>query len=466
MVTPEVFVPIEHPPGAEVQIDWGQADVILNGEVTRVMLFCARLPYSKATFVRAYMREDQPSFLDAHIHLIEYLRGVPNTFAYDNLKSAVTQVVGRERSLNQKFLELRSHYLFQTRFCNVAKGNEKGHTENSVKRAQRSYLTPLPSVTSIDQLNAHLKECVQADLRRIDTPSGKNYGERLETERSHFASPPATPFIACVNRAARVDRYATVQFEEVRYSVPCKYACLHSVVRVGIDTVEIIIGNEIVATHRRGVKGQWVLQMEHYLPVLQRKPGLLDSGKPFAKTQFTDAERLMRQELEYRYAEEGTRQFLDILMLSKKHDFGVVREAITNCVAARAFHEEAVRLELHRLQQSATTRASAELDLSSYPELQNVQSKTRDLSIYDTLIGAPDSINNELLLPLSDSTQWSATDDNQTTTCETKQPTNREELPNIAPESDNAAESRERLKASPATNVLGRVFIALCGVFA
>ena len=84
IVPPEVFVPIDHAPGVEVQIDWGQADVILNGEVTRVMLFCARLPYSKPTFVRAYMREDQPSFLDAHVHLIDYLGGVPHTFAYDS----------------------------------------------------------------------------------------------------------------------------------------------------------------------------------------------------------------------------------------------------------------------------------------------------------------------------------------------------------------------------------------------
>ena len=388
VVPPEVFVPIEHTPGAEIQIDWGQADVILNGEVTRVMLFCARLPYSKATFARAYMREDQPSFLDGHVHLIEYLDGVPHTFAYDNLKSAVTKIVGRERSLNQKFLELRSHYLFQTRFCNVARGNEKGHTENSVKRVQRNYMTPLPSVTSLDQLNLHLKDCFQADLDRNDAPSGKTYGELLEIERTHFATSPETDFAACINRPARVDRFATVQFDEARYSVPCKYACLHSVVRVGIDTVEVIIDNQVVAEHRRANRGEWELQMEHYLPVLERKPGLLDSGKPFAATQFSDAERLMRRELEYRYAEDGTRQFLNILMLGKEHDFAIVREAIANCATARAFHEEAVRLELHRLQQIPTNRARCELDLTARPELQNVRSEARDLSIYDALVHA------------------------------------------------------------------------------
>lgn len=280
-ITPqEIFVPIEHPPGAEIQIDWGEADFILNGVTTRVMLFCARLPYSKATYVRAYMREDQPSFLDAHVHLIDYLKGVPHTFAYDNLKSAVTKIIGRERSLSKKFLELRSHYLFKTRFCNVARGNEKGHTENAVKRTQRNYMTPLPSVTSIDQLNEHLLDRCKADLERIDTESGKSYGELLEIERPHFAAIPHATFTACINRPARVDRYATVQFDETRYSVPCRYASMHSVLRVGIETVEVIVDNEIVARHDRGCQGEWVLQMDHYLPILERKPGLLDSGKP------------------------------------------------------------------------------------------------------------------------------------------------------------------------------------------
>lgn len=132
----------------ELQIDWGEADVILNGQITRVMLFCARLPYSKATYARAYMREDQPSFLDAHVHLIEYLGGVPNTFAYDNLKSAVTKIIGRERSLSKKFLELRSHYLFKTRFCNVARGNENRTNalrRNSIRRVRRVHQPPCTS---------------------------------------------------------------------------------------------------------------------------------------------------------------------------------------------------------------------------------------------------------------------------------------------------------------------------------
>ena len=43
----EVFLPLSHPPG-EAQVDFGEADVILRGETTRVALFVMTLPYSDA----------------------------------------------------------------------------------------------------------------------------------------------------------------------------------------------------------------------------------------------------------------------------------------------------------------------------------------------------------------------------------------------------------------------------------
>ncbi len=476
LTPPEVFVPIEHPPGAEVQIDWGQAEVVINGQLTKIMLFCARLPYSKATFVRAYLREDQPSFFDAHVHLIEYLGGVPKIFAYDNLKSAVTKVTGRERSLNRKFLELRSHYLFQTRFCNVARGNEKGHVENAVKRAQQNYLTPMPSVTGIDQLNEHLRVRYEADLARTDQSAGLTYGELLEQEQAFFHETPCEPFKPCINRPARVDRYATVQYEEVRYSVPIKHACEHSVVRIGIDTVEVIINNVIVAVHQRGEPGQWVLLMQHYLPALERKPGLLDSGKPFQNGAFTASEQLLRRELECRYGDDGTRQFLSILLLSNEHAFELVRQAIERCVRQRAFHEQAVRLELHQLSQTTPEQHSVELDLQDREELQDVANGCRDLAIYDELVTGSAAVATTVVSPstmtsdpndsvsFSIPAQWSATNDDEVTKeCEADSHCKQDAL--IGGRKCNDTASGERSETPSFTNVLGGIFFSLCGVF-
>ena len=159
-----------------VSVHWWST-IILNHQTTKVLTFCVRSAYSKATFVRAYKRDDMASFMDAHVWLFETIGGVPKRLAYDNLSTAVVAVGKRGvRTLTRKFIELRSHYLFETRFCNVAAGNEKGHIENSVKRAERAYLTPVPSVTSMEQLNEHLRERAETDLVRQSKKPSKSYG--------------------------------------------------------------------------------------------------------------------------------------------------------------------------------------------------------------------------------------------------------------------------------------------------
>ena len=52
----EVFLPLSHPPG-EAQVDFGFADVWLEGELTKVALFVMTLPYSDAIFMQAFPRE-------------------------------------------------------------------------------------------------------------------------------------------------------------------------------------------------------------------------------------------------------------------------------------------------------------------------------------------------------------------------------------------------------------------------
>jgi len=388
LVPPEVFVPIDHPPGNEFQIDWGEVTIELNTVTTKVMIFCVRSAYSKATFVRAYLRDDMLSFLDAHVWLFNQLGSVPRKLAYDNLSTAVTKVGKQgQRELTSKFRELRSHYLFESRFCNVARGNEKGHVENSVKRAERTYLTPVPRVTSIELLNDQLSCNCTSDQSRICKQTKLSYGTLLEQERSTFLPLPHSSFIAARSHMQKVDRQSTVTFDSARYSVPTKYACLPAVVRAYHDRIEVLCKDQIIASHRRIETGGWALELEHYLPILERKPGLLDSGIPFKKQAWSDAEQLLRRELEYRFGEEGTRQFLSIVLLGKEHPWRLVREAIDRCVALRAFHEQAVRLELQRLIEGPVVPSSNRtMDMSRHPTLPVTNNGMRDLSIYDTLL--------------------------------------------------------------------------------
>jgi transposase len=386
----EVFFPLHFAPGEEAQVDWGEATILEGGVERKVQLFCMKLCHSHAVFVRAYERANLESFLDGHVRAFEVFGGVPKRIAYDNLKSAVVYVGrGRDRRLNRRFLELRSWCLFESRFCNVAKGNEKGHVENLVKRSQRTFLTPLPEVQDLDELNAKLSRDCLAELERTDR-EGQSHRTLWETEKLSLLRLPSVPFAACQERSSIVDKQSLVQFDDRFYSVPVRWAHHPCVLKGFVDRVEISCQQEVVAVHRRGYGAErFVLEPRHYLPLLERKPGALDQARPFQNNPWGEEFALLRRELEYRAGDEGMRQFIRVLLLMTEHPEDVVRRAVGVCVRRRAFSVEAVVAAMRNEPMPAPQRR---LDLAHRPELAGVGDGTRPASLYDQLTSADEEV--------------------------------------------------------------------------
>ncbi|MBI5629302.1 MAG: IS21 family transposase [Elusimicrobia bacterium] len=380
----EVFVPLVFGPGEEGQVDFGEALAVLNGVERVAVLFCMRLCHSRAWFVKAYERGSLESFLDGHVSAFGFFGGVPRRLAYDNLKCAVVRVGrGRERKLNAKFLELRSHYLFESRFCNPARGNEKGHVENSVKEAQRSLMTPVPCAASLEELNEKLAAACQRDLHKMVARLGKPRGGLLEEERGGMLPLPRAPFRACVGAPAVATKQALVRFDGNDYSVPRDHAYRPCHVRGFVERVEILHGAEVIATHRRSTgKGEYVLDPFHYLPVLERKPGALLNGRPFKGEPFGEAFSRLRRELLHRLGPEGDRHFVRVLLLMTKHPGEEVKRAVEDCVARRAFSADAVELALR----DTPVAARQPLDMALLPLLPEVGSGKRPAGLYDALL--------------------------------------------------------------------------------
>ena len=109
---------------------------------------CAFRTRGKAVHV-AYANQAQESFLDGHVHAFNVLGGVPTgKVRYDNLKPAVMRVLlGRERLENPRFIALRSHYGFDSFFCEpgIEGAHEKGGVEGEIGRFRRRHLTPGPT---------------------------------------------------------------------------------------------------------------------------------------------------------------------------------------------------------------------------------------------------------------------------------------------------------------------------------
>ena len=150
----ESFVPLVFEPGEMAQVDWMErATVIIAGQACKVYLFGLVLNYSGGIYFEAFHCMKQEAFFQGHANAFVFFGGVPHMITYDNLKTAVTKVLqGKNRLENERFVAFRSAYLFDSRFCQPAKGNEKGRIENMVKFAERNLLTPVPQVASLIEL--------------------------------------------------------------------------------------------------------------------------------------------------------------------------------------------------------------------------------------------------------------------------------------------------------------------------
>ncbi len=75
----------------------------------------------------------------------------------------VKVLLGKLRDLNGWFVALRSHYLFDSSFCAPGKGHEKGGVEGEIGRLRRNWLTPVPEVDGLEEVNAQLDAAVEVD---------------------------------------------------------------------------------------------------------------------------------------------------------------------------------------------------------------------------------------------------------------------------------------------------------------
>lgn len=287
----EVFVPLTYRPGDLAEVDFFEVCVDVDGKRRKAWLFLLRLMYSGRDFAWIYERQDQVSFLDGHVRAFAHFRGVPARLAYDNLRPAVVRiVVGGERALTPRFAALASHYLFEPCFCRPGEGHDKGGVEARGKALRRQALVPIPSGPTLDAINEALLARMDARLETGRDLAGDTIGTRFAIEAAHFR-PVSMPFVAEATTIGTVSPRALVRFEGAVYSVPCRWAGVDLVARIGPTTVTIVGRDGTRIVHPRQRFGQRSVDYRHYLPELARKPQavrqvlpelLRDLGAPFS----------------------------------------------------------------------------------------------------------------------------------------------------------------------------------------
>lgn len=141
------------------------------------------------------------------------------------------------------------------------------------------------------------------------------------------------------------------------YSVPSRYVGRRLEVRVGAERIDVLDGAAVVASHLRGLKGDEVLTLDHYLEVLTFKPGALPGATALARARaagaFSDVhERFWAQARRRLGDAAGTRALIEVLLLHRSLSSDAVAAGMQRAMAAGSVDAEVVAIEARRQRES------------------------------------------------------------------------------------------------------------------
>jgi hypothetical protein len=319
-----------------------------------------------------YPSQSHEMLFDAHTRAFTAFGGVPKRGIYDNMKTAVDKVSkGNGRVVNTRFFAMTAHYLFDPDFCNIASGWEKGVVEKNVQDMRRRIWNEAKQqqFSSFEDLNNWLEARCRALWSEIQHPdyAGITLADALEQEQLYLMPMPA-PFDGYIEVLARVSSTCLVTLQRNRYSAPCRLANQMASVHLYADRVEVISENAVAASHARLLDCDQVsYDWQHYIPVIEKKPGALRNGAPFAEL---PAPLLKLQTaLRRRERQQADRTMAKVLSLVPTHGLEAVLVAAELVLESGVLSAEHVANVLARLKQTdLPAQVETSLKLSEEPQ--------------------------------------------------------------------------------------------------
>jgi transposase len=389
----EVFIAQSYTFGDEAQVDWFEAYANFAGDRQKVYVFCMRSMASGAAFHCAYLHATQQAFLEAHELAFAWFGGVFRSLRYDNLSSAVKRILrGTQREETVRFIAFRSHWGFESSFCTPGEGHEKGGVEAEGGYFRRNHLTPVPEVRDLADLNDRLLAACKEDENRIIGNRVETAGVLMMREREYLLAPAKDGFDLAEASFATVDGNGCVAVRTNRYSTPIRPG-MQVQVKVCPAYVEIWHEGQRVSRHERCFRRrQQILDLEHYLDALSRKPGALAGSTALVQWReqgrWKEVHDRLWCNLNARHGRQnGTRAMIDVIKLGREYGYERLEETITKALELGCADVEAVRYLL--LSDGLRRKNPDSIDASAFAQYDRPMPP---LTNYDTLLSGMEAV--------------------------------------------------------------------------
>lgn len=383
----EAFLRLRTLAGEEAQVDWGHFGKVQVGRATRVLsAFVMVLSWSRASYVQFFYDQRMGSFLTGHAQAFELLGGVPRRLLYDNLKSAVLERRGDAIRFHPTLLDFASHHRFEPRPVAIARGNEKGRVERTIRYLRTSFW-PAREWADLADLNRQVRVwCLEvAYARKCPGDETMTVGEALDDEQSQLLPLPDDSY-PCHDRVeVKVGKQPYIRFDRNDYSVPHDRVRRVLTVLATPEVVRVVDGDQIVAEHVRSFDKSGQIEDPAHIEALRqaKRNGREQRGMDRLHHAVPSSAELLAGAAK-RGHNLGS-AVAGLLRLLDRWGAEAVQTAVVEAIVADALHVAAVRQVLERRHQEAGTPPPIAVELPDDPRVCGLHVTPHELSTYDHL---------------------------------------------------------------------------------
>lgn len=266
---PEVFIRQSYEPGQRMEYDFHQIKVLINNKERTYHQATISFPFSNHVIGYLFKDETTVSVMTSLVDAFEEIGGVPQNIVFDNMSTVVKKIIMKnEKEYTESILKLAAYYGFSIVTCNVAKGNEKGHVENSGKVTRTDFFSINYKFNSEEELMNYYQKALDE--------FNKSKEKEWEYESFFLKSKPKRPYVISLFGSSILNSYCCACIDTNFYSVPDDYAGKCVDYRIIKDDVIISYESEVIARHKKvDGSGNYIIEFKHFLKTFLRKPGAI-----------------------------------------------------------------------------------------------------------------------------------------------------------------------------------------------
>lgn len=340
-------------PGEKLMVDFAgdklsyiDAD---TGEIVKVEVFVACMPYSDYTYAICVPSQRTEDFIFAIRMCLEHLGGVPPILTPDNLKSAVISNDRHEPKINKALEDMGNYYHFVVLPCDPKEPTHKALVEDSVRNIYNRIYAKLRKRTfySLLELNQAVWELIELYNRTRMQKRPYSREERFHAmEKDKLKPLPAGIYEMKYYATLKVQSNCFVELRHDKithfYSVPYIHIGKNAQVIFTRSNVNIYIEGNQVASHPRKHEYGHTYVKEHLASncrvVMERSASYYVSWashispdcRDYISEVFNPQRTNQPEEVYYKLC-------ASIMSLCRKHELAVLNRTCRQCIEYRVF---------------------------------------------------------------------------------------------------------------------------------